>query len=108
MHWLVPVLPARDLCFAFPARFFECIISPHGALLEGEVVHHIFFSLSQCTPLFLCVDSVVNPYGSLAFISFSIITRAIVGVAFLSRCVFAPESVIYSMLVIVGLGWVSI
>ena len=44
------------------------------------------------------------PYGSLTFISFSIITGAIVGVDYLARCIFAPEYVIASMLVIFGLG----
>ena len=56
----------------------------------------------------ICMDSVVYPYDSLAFISFSIITGDIVAVDFLARCIFIPESVIYSMLVIVGLGEVSI
>ena len=48
------------------------------------------------------------PFGSLDFISLSIITGAIVSVACLARCIFAPESAIYSMFVIVGLGGVSI
>ena len=56
----------------------------------------------------VCVDSVVIPSGSLDFISFSIITGAIVWVACLARCIFAPESVISSTLVLVGLGGVSI
>ena len=43
-------------------------------------------------------------YGSLAFIQFSIITGANVGVDYFDRCVFAPESAISSMLLIVGLG----
>ena len=56
----------------------------------------------------ICVDSIVLPYGSLGFISLSIITWIIVGVVCLARCVFAPESVIASILVLVGLGGVSI
>ena len=48
------------------------------------------------------------PSGSFAFISFYIITGAIVGVACLDRCVFAPESEFASMLVLVGLGGLSI
>ena len=46
--------------------------------------------------------------GSLDFISLSIITGAIVGVACIDRCIFAPEYAIASMLVLVGLGGVSI
>ena len=45
-------------------------------------------------------------YGSLDLISLYIITGAIVGVACLARCIFAPESAIASMLVPVGLGGV--
>ena len=56
----------------------------------------------------MCVDSIVLPSGSLAFISFSIITGAIVEVACLARCIFAPKFVIASMLVLVGLCGVSI
>ena len=56
----------------------------------------------------ICVDSVVLPYGSLAVISLSIITGDIVRVACLARCIFAPESAIVSMLLLVGLGGVSI
>ena len=41
------------------------------------------------------------PSGSLAFISFSIIKVAIVGVACLARFIFAPESAKFSMLVLV-------
>ena len=56
----------------------------------------------------ICVDYIVLPSGSLAFISLSIITGAIVGVACLARCIFATESSIASMLFLVGLGGVSI
>ena len=56
----------------------------------------------------MCVYSIVVTYGSLAFISFSIITGAIVGVACFARCIFAPESAIDSMLLLVGLGGLSI
>ena len=48
------------------------------------------------------------PSGSLAFISFSIITGDIVGVACFARCIFAPVSVIAGMLLLVGLGRASI
>ena len=47
-------------------------------------------------------------YGSLAFISFSIFTGAIVGVDCLAGCIFAPASAIAIILVLVGLGGVSI
>ena len=56
----------------------------------------------------LCEDSIVLPYGSLAFISFSMIAGAIVGVACFDRCIFTPESTIASILLLVGLGEVSI
>ena len=48
------------------------------------------------------------PYGSLAFISFYIIIGAIAEVYCLDRFLFAPESAIASMLVLVVLGGVSI
>ena len=38
----------------------------------------------------ICVDSIVLPYNSLTFMSFSIIKVAIVGVAFFNRCIFTP------------------
>ena len=50
------------------------------------------------------VESIVLPYGSLTFISFSIITGGIVGVACLVRCILAPYSTISSMVVLSGLG----
>ena len=56
----------------------------------------------------ICVYSIVISYGSLAFILFSIFIGAIVGVACLDRCIFAPESEFDSMLVLVGLGGVLI
>ena len=54
------------------------------------------------------VDSIVLPSGSLALISFYIITGAILGVACLAKCIFAPESAIANMLVLFGLGGVLI
>ena len=48
------------------------------------------------------------PYGSLAVISFDIITGVIVVVDFFNRCIFSPESAIDSMLLLVGLFGVSI
>ena len=56
----------------------------------------------------ICVDSIVLPSGSLAFISFYIIIGAIAEVDCLDRFLFAPESAIASMLVLVVLGGVSI
>ena len=51
----------------------------------------------------ICVDSIVLTSVSLGFISLFIITRTIVGVACLARCIFALESGISSMVVLVGL-----
>ena len=51
----MPVLPDRSLVFAFPARLFVCLRSPHGALLEMAVVHRIFFALLWCSPPFPAV-----------------------------------------------------
>ena len=48
------------------------------------------------------------PSGSFNFVSFYIIAGAIVGVAFIARYIFAPESEIASMLVLFGLGGVLI
>ena len=56
----------------------------------------------------ICVDSIVLPSVIIDFISLSIITGAIVGVACVARCIFVPDSAIASMLVLVGLGGVSI
>ena len=56
----------------------------------------------------VCVDSIVLPSGSLAFISVSIITGAIVVVVCRARCIFVPESAIASMLVVVGFCGASI
>ena len=39
-----------------------------------------------------CDDSMVLLYGSLAVMLFDIVTGGIVGVAFFSRWIFAPES----------------
>ena len=83
--------------------------------INGAV--YIFGKMCICLACFLrpriwcvaiCVDSIVLPSGSLAFILCSIFTGAIVGVACLARCIFAPESAIASMLVLFGLGGVSI
>ena len=49
----MPVLPARSLVFAFPARLFVCIQLPNGDLMDRVVVHRICFALSRCPPLFL-------------------------------------------------------
>ena len=56
----------------------------------------------------ICVNSIVLPSGILDFISLSIIIEAIVGVDFIDRCVFAPDSVIAIMSVLVVLGGVLI
>ena len=48
----------------------------------------------------MCDDSIVIPYGSLVVISFKIITGAIVVVACFARYIFAPESVIASVLLL--------
>ena len=56
----------------------------------------------------ICEDSIVLPYGILAIISFDIITVGIVVVNFFPRCISAPESAIASMLLLGGLGGISI
>ena len=48
------------------------------------------------------------PSDSLAFISPSIITGSILGVACLAGCIFEPEYAVASMIILVGLGGVSI
>ena len=48
----------------------------------------------------MCDESIVLPYGILDVISFDIITVAIVVVACLTRCIFAPEYSITSMLLL--------
>ena len=56
----------------------------------------------------ICEDSIVLPYGSLSVILFDIITGAIVVVACFARCIFAPESAMAIMFLLLGLGGVSI
>ena len=56
----------------------------------------------------MCEYSTVLPYVSLAVISFDIFTGAILVVACFSKCIFAPESKIASMLLVGECGWVSI
>ena len=48
-----------------------------------------------------CEDAIVLPSSSLAFISFDLITGAIVGVDCFDRCMFAPESAIDIMLLLI-------
>ena len=55
----------------------------------------------------MCEESIVLPSGSLVVISFEIITGAIVVVAYFSRCMFAPDSEITSMLLLIRLGGAS-
>ena len=56
----------------------------------------------------MCDDSTVIPYGSRAVIPFEIMEGGIVVEDCFDRCIFAPESAISSMLLLVGLGGVSI
>ena len=56
----------------------------------------------------ICVHSIVLPSSILALILFSIIKGSSVGVAYLDGCILALESMIAIMLVLVGLGGVSI
>ena len=56
----------------------------------------------------ICEKSIVIPSGIIASVSFSIVTGAIVGLACFPRCIFAPEYAIASMLLLVGLGGLSI
>ena len=55
----------------------------------------------------ICEDSIVLPSGSLVFIALSIIIGSIVWMACLARCIFSPEPAIAIMVVLVGLGGVS-
>ena len=75
----------------------------------GKMWIYLAILLRPCSwSVAIYADSIVLPYGSLAFILLSIITGAVIWVACLARCIFAPEYVIASMLVIVGFGGVSI
>ena len=47
----MPVLPASSIVYDFPERFFVCLRSPRGDLLERVVAHYRCFVLSRCTPL---------------------------------------------------------
>ena len=48
----------------------------------------------------MCDDSIVFPYGSLAVISFEIITGSIVVVDCFARCILAPDSAIDSVMLL--------
>ena len=54
LHCLLKVLSYCSLLFALFAIFFECILSDHGALLEGEVVHCGCFALSAVVAALFC------------------------------------------------------
>ena len=56
----------------------------------------------------MCEESIVLPSDSLAVISFDIIAGTIVVVAYFSRCIFALEYAIASMLLLVRLCGVLI
>ena len=56
----------------------------------------------------ICEDPIVLPSGSIAVISFDITTVSIVGVAWFSMCIFAPECSVDSMLLLKWLGGLSI
>ena len=76
----MPVLPARSSMFACLDRLFEFPISPHDALVEGEVVHHICFAPSQCNLLFLGLLPVFSVLGVLGGRTDCIFPRPLVGV----------------------------
>ena len=49
----------------------------------------------------MCDEPIVLPYASLSIMSFEIMTGEIVVVAFYAKCVFAPESAIDSIFLLV-------
>ena len=56
----------------------------------------------------ICDDSIVLLYGSLAVMSFEIMTGAIVVVACFSGCISAPESSVFSVYLLGEFGGVTI
>ena len=75
------------------------------AYIFGEMWMCLSSLLRLCSwSVYICVKSIVLPSGSLASVSLSIITGAILGVACLARCIFAPEYAIASMLLLIWLG----
>ena len=56
----------------------------------------------------MCEESIVLPSNSLALISFYIITGSNVVVACFYRCIFAPDSVISSMLLLEEFGGIPV
>ena len=115
--FLVPLIVSSPFFWMDIYCLYRVMLHPSSYKTTNYIngVVYIFGKIWICLACFLrpgilsvaiCVDFVVIPSGSLAFISFSIITVAIVWVACLARCFFAPESVIASMLVLVRLGGV--
>ena len=84
------------------------ILIEMSAFLGKICIYLACLLISGSWSVSICVDYIVLPSGSLAFVSFSIITGAIVGVGCFARCIFSPESDIYGMLLLVGSCGVSI
>ena len=82
----------------------------NGAVLIFGKMWIYFASLIRLGSLIfaICVNSVVFPSGSIDSILLFIVTGSIVGVACLARYIFALESVIAIILILVGLGGVLI
>ena len=59
------VLLDSSSVLALPARSFGCLLLPHSALMEGEVVHRIYFAMSQCIPIFLQLLPLFSDLGEL-------------------------------------------
>ena len=119
LFFLVPLIISCPLSWMDIACLYSVIVHPssHKAPNDINGSVYIFGKFLICLACLLrpgiwsvaiYVDSIVLPFSSLAFISFSIFIEAIVGVACLAKCIFAPESAIAGMLVIFGLGGVSI
>ena len=84
------------------------IVHPSSHKTPNEINGDVFIFGEMCIRLacllipdiwsvLMCEDSIVIPSGSLAVLSFDIITGGTVVVACFSRCIFAPESVVASI-----------
>ena len=110
--FLVPLIISSPLFWMYIYCFSSVMVHPSSHKTPNDIngavyilgkmwVCLTFVLIPDSWSVAMCVDSIVLPSGILAFISFSIIAGAIIGVACFARCIFTPGSVISSMLLLV-------
>ena len=113
--FLVPLIISSPLFWTDIACLSSVMVHPssHNNTNDINGAVYIFGKMWICLASLLrpgswrvaiCFEYIVLPSVIIDFISLSIISGDIVGVACLARCILAPESAIASMLLLVGLG----